>query len=87
VESHLSPPVFAKSPGVMCMRWFNDRGVDPKQLATILVAFEAVCHAVGVRGLHDPFAETVALRIIEVAQTGMTDPVQIRETVLRSLRN
>ncbi|WFU45581.1 hypothetical protein QA640_47140 (plasmid) [Bradyrhizobium sp. CB82] len=49
------------------------------------MAYEKTLRPVGIVDSNDPIAEMIAKKIIEIAQTGVQDPVQISELAIREL--
>ena len=60
---------------------------DLDAIKPLLATFEAVCRSLELRGPHDPLAEIVALKVIQIAKSGERDPERIRDLVLLSLHN
>jgi hypothetical protein len=66
---------------------FVARGAfDPEALQAMGIAFDNACKALGLADRIDPVTETVALRIIELARTGIRDPEELERTMLASFK-
>jgi hypothetical protein len=65
--------------------FLGDAVFGPEALSVMSAAFEDVCKAVEVSGRSDVTKEVIASLIIELARRGETDPVAMREMVLREL--
>jgi hypothetical protein len=58
----------------------------PEHIALLVKAYEDSLRALNLADQPDSKTETVARAVIEIAQTGVRDPVQIRERVVERLR-
>ena len=58
---------------------------DTETILIITEAFETACRDLGLTDRQDPITETLALKIIEAAQTGERDPNVIRQQAMASL--
>ena len=58
---------------------------DRETIFVITEAFETACRDLRLTDRRDPITETLALRIIEAAQTGERDPNVIRQQAMASL--
>jgi hypothetical protein len=56
-------------------RTFNYAVFDPEALKALAVAFDDACAALNVTDRADPYAMTVAKKIIEHARRGERDPI------------
>jgi hypothetical protein len=65
--------------------FLGDAVFGPDALSVMSAAFEDVCKAVEVSGRSDVTKEMIASLIIELARRGETDPIAMREMVLREL--
>jgi hypothetical protein len=65
--------------------FLGDAVFGPDALSVMSAAFEDVCKAVEVSGRPDVTKEEIASLIIELARRGETDPIAMREMVLREL--
>jgi hypothetical protein len=54
----------------------------PEDIAPMIAAYEACVQTLKLSDQPDSVKETVAKHIIEIAQTGLRDPVRIRELAL-----
>jgi hypothetical protein len=52
----------------------------------LLRAFEAVCDSLHILSRHDPLAEIVALKVVQVAKSADCDSEQLRNLVLLALK-
>jgi hypothetical protein len=57
----------------------------PETLSVMSAVFNDVCKAVEASGRSDVIKEMIASRIIHLARRGETDPIAMREAVLREL--
>jgi hypothetical protein len=58
---------------------------DTETVFVITEVFETACRDLRLTDRRDPITETLALKIIEAAQTGERDPNVIRQQVMDSL--
>ena len=56
-----------------------------EEIKRLRKAYELVLREIGVKDRDDPLAERVAKEIVEAAQAGFTDPVEICRLVVRRL--
>ena len=63
----------------------NGRTFDADMIANIATAFDAACRDLGLKDRRDPITETLAMKIIEAAQTGERDPDAIRQQAMHAL--
>ena len=61
------------------------RSFDAETIGVITEAFETACRDLRLTDRRDPITETLALKIIEAAQTGERDPNVIRQQAIESL--
>jgi hypothetical protein len=66
--------------------FLRGQAFDPDDLAVLDAAFQAVCRSLGLADGDDLRREAVALKVIEIAQTGQRDPDQLAARVLEELR-
>lgn len=66
-------------------RLLEKSGHSPEDIKVLVAAYELALDQLALRDTTDPFTETVARLIIEVAQTGEKDPARICDTALQSL--
>jgi hypothetical protein len=57
---------------------------QPEHLSVMCHVFEDVLRTLGLVDRHDPFAEKVAKKVIELAQTGDCDPLRLKELTLQA---
>ena len=67
------------------VRFLEGSSFDPESLQVIVTAYEEARQALGLVDRSDPFTETVARKIIEVAETGERDPTVIRQRAIDNL--
>ena len=67
------------------VRLLKGSSFDPESLQVIVTAYEEARQALGLVDRSDPITETVARKIIEVAETGERDPKVIRQRAIDSL--
>ena len=58
----------------------------PEQIAVIATAFEDTLNALGLVDRKDPAVTMVATRMVELARRGETEPILLRDSVLKSFR-
>ena len=66
-------------------RLLKNLALGPDEVKVLTTAYEEVLHALRLKDRSDPATETIAKKIIELAQRGERDPVQLRERALRCL--
>lgn len=66
-------------------RLLQNMPMGPEEIGRMTTAYEKTLRAVGIVDRNDPIAEMIAKKIIEIAQTGVQDPVQISELAIREL--
>jgi len=57
----------------------------PEDIEPIVAAYEDCLRILKLTNRSDPLTEIIAKAIIQIAQTGVRDPVQIRELALKQL--
>jgi len=57
----------------------------PEDISRLVAAYEAALKALELIDRTDPITEIVARKIIEIAQTGVRDPLQISKLALKAL--
>ena len=67
------------------VRFLEGSSFDPESLRVIVTAYEEARQALGLVDRNDPLTETVARKIIEVAETGERDPTVIRQRAIDNL--
>ena len=66
-------------------RLLQNSAFGPEQIAYIATAYEDALHELGLASRTDPITEIIAKKIIEIAQTGERDPLQIRGRAIAEL--
>jgi hypothetical protein len=66
--------------------FLRGQAFDPEALTVMDAAFQAVCRSLELTNGDDLHRETVALKVIEIAQTGQRDPDQLAARVLEELQ-
>jgi hypothetical protein len=67
-------------------RYLREKLFDPEAIEAMHVAFTNACVAHGLTDTNDPLAEQVAAKIIELAQDGVRDPIELTHRVLEVFR-
>jgi len=57
----------------------------PEDIAPIVAAYEDCLRILKLKNRADPFTEIVAKAIFEIAQTGVRDPVRLRNLALEQI--
>ena len=58
---------------------------EPEDIALMSVVFEELLETLGLAGRRDdPVATLVAQKVIELAQTGLRDPIRLKQLTLES---
>ena len=60
---------------------------SPEEVVVLTSAFQDTLNALGLVDRKDPAVTMVAKRIFEMARGGETDPILLRDAVLKSLRD
>jgi hypothetical protein len=66
-------------------RLLKNRAFGPDEIKVLTIAYKEVLHALRLKDRADPATETIAKKIIELAQRGERDPARLREQALRYL--
>jgi hypothetical protein len=61
----------------------QDSAFGPEQIQCMASAYEDALLVLNIRDRSDPVSEVIAKKIIEVAQTGVFDPIELRRTALK----
>jgi hypothetical protein len=69
------------------IRLLQNRAFAPEDIAILTAVFEDTLRELGLVDRNDPATETVARKVIEMAQRGERDPIRLRRLVLDSLRD
>jgi hypothetical protein len=59
--------------------------MEPEDIRRLVTAYEQTLRALSLKNRDDQITRLVAEKVIEVAQTGIRDPAQISERVIREL--
>jgi hypothetical protein len=65
--------------------YLKDGAYGPEAISAMAAAFEDVCRAVEAAGRSDVTRDTLALKIIDLARSGESDAVVLREMALSEL--
>ena len=57
----------------------------PEDVTRLVTAYEATLRAFDLTDRSDPITELIARKIIEIAQTGVRDPLQLSRLVIKDL--
>ncbi len=66
-------------------RLLQQSAFGPEEIDRLATAFEDSLRALKLDDRSDPFTETVAKKLIEIAQTGERDPRQLRRRAFEAL--
>jgi hypothetical protein len=58
-------------------RLLQGQAFDPEAVECLTAAYEAALKLLRISNTDDPITETIAQRIIEIAQTGVRDPAKL----------
>jgi hypothetical protein len=67
-------------------RLLQNSPMGPEQISRLSDAYEQALKALSLKDRNDPLTEMIAKKIIEIGQTGLTDPAQISELAIKDLR-
>ena len=67
-------------------RLLQRQAFDPEAVECLTAAYEAALKLLRISNTDDPITETIAQRIIEIAQTGVRDPAKLCAAALKRLR-
>jgi len=59
-----------------------EESFDAEQLRAMGIAFDRACQSLGLRGTTDRLTDIVAIKIIEAARSGESDPDRLYEAVM-----
>jgi hypothetical protein len=62
---------------VAIYRLLQRQAFDPEAVECLTAAYEAALKLLRISNRDDPITETIAQRIIEIAQTGVRDPAKL----------
>ena len=60
-------------------------GREPKEVKSIIEAYEQALHTLCVKDRDDPLTEMIAKKIIKIAQTGVHDAAQLSALAIKEL--
>ncbi|MFZ2069562.1 MAG: hypothetical protein WAV27_26630 [Xanthobacteraceae bacterium] len=66
-------------------RLYKNKPFEPEAVAAMTRAYADICHELGLKEGDRPEIHAVAKKVIEFAQRGDRDPVQLRDHVLQAL--
>ncbi|MGA2995816.1 hypothetical protein [Bradyrhizobium sp.] len=66
-------------------RILQNTPMEPEDIRRLVTAYEQTLRALSLKNRDDQITRLVAEKVIEVAQTGIRDPAQISERVIREL--
>jgi hypothetical protein len=66
-------------------RLLEKSALGPEQIGLLNDAYERTLHALHLVDRNDPLTEIVAKKVIEVSQTGISDPARISELAVNDL--
>jgi hypothetical protein len=72
-------------PAMAIYRLLQHSAFTPEDIVPIGAAYEDCLRVLKLTNRDDPFTEIIAKAVFEVAQTGVRDPVQIRELALKQI--
>jgi hypothetical protein len=59
--------------------------LGPDEISLLALAYDETLRALGLKQRSDPITQLVARRIIEIAQTGVRDPLQLASIAITEL--
>jgi hypothetical protein len=59
--------------------------LGPDEISALVAAYDETLSALGLKQRNDPITQLVARRIIEIAQTGVRDPLQLASIAITEL--
>ena len=68
---------------VAIYRLLQGQAFDPEAVECLTAAYEAALKLLRISNTDDPITETIAQRIIEIAQTGVRDPAKLCAAALK----
>ena len=68
-------------------RLLQNTAFGPDTVEVLAAVFDEVCRELGLAERTDPLRDTVARKVIEIAQTGEHDPIKLRTSVLKAIRD
>jgi hypothetical protein len=70
---------------VAIYRLLQNSAFGPEDITPLVAAYEDCLRNLNLADRSDPISEVIAKKIIEIAQTGMRDPVQIGRLALKEI--
>jgi len=67
-------------------RLLQNSAFEPEAVAAMTFALEDVCKTLGLADRTDALRDLVARTIIDIAQTGVRDPFELRDAALSALK-
>jgi hypothetical protein len=61
--------------------------LGPEDIERLVIAYEQALRALDLNERDDPMTQAVAKKVIEIGQTGISDPTQISQLVIRAFRD
>lgn len=61
--------------------------LGPEDIERLVTAYEQALRALDLKERDDPITQAVAKKVIEIGQTGISDPTQISELAIRAFRD
>ncbi len=66
-------------------RILQNSAFGPEEIERLVAAYEQTLAALGLKDRTDPITELVAKKIVEIAQTGVRDPLQLARRAISEL--
>lgn len=89
MAGRLPPPFHYRgigSIGVPLYRLLQNSAFEPDHIEAMAAAFEDACRELGLAERTDVLRDTVALKVIELAQRGERDPERLKQQVLSEFK-
>ena len=68
-------------------RLLQNTPLEPEDIERLVTAYEQTLRALDLKERDDPLTQAVAKKIIEIGQSGIRDPEQISQLVIRAFRD
>jgi hypothetical protein len=68
-------------------RLLQNTPLEPEDIERLVTAYEQTLRALDLTERDDPLTQAVAKKIIEIGQSGIRDPEQISQLVIRAFRD
>jgi hypothetical protein len=68
-------------------RLLQNTPLEPEDIERLVMAYEQTLRALDLKERDDPLTQAVAKKIIEIGQSGIRDPEQISQLVIRAFRD